>query len=102
MRDERNIAGIQTNLAEIAIGRGDGARALELSEQALAAFRASDDKPGVLEALMQRARARALLGRRTDAEQDFSDALALAEEIGDPLTGRLVRDYQESLLRPGG
>jgi tetratricopeptide (TPR) repeat protein len=102
LRDARNVAGIQTNLAEIAIGRGDGARALDLSEQALAAFHVSEDKPGVLEALIQRARARALLGRRRDAELDFAEALALAEEIGDPITARAVRESRETFLRSEG
>ena len=91
---EREVAFTLSELAFIAVRRGDPERGAELSEMALLVARSLDDARATSAALLTLAEIRSAQARHQDALDHNDEAVALRRALGDPL---LITDAVHNL-----
>ena len=74
---------MQTLLANLRLWTGRLAEAEQFAERALAGFRETDDRYGVMQALGPLNRARAALGKKADAKRGVEESISLGHSFGE-------------------
>lgn len=92
----RLIAGATNILGLAARAQGDYAAANSFFEQQLAVSEAADDKPGILEALINMAEFARSRSDMTKAEAMYQRYIAICQDLGNPFpTARAIKDLGE-------